>query len=126
MLTNDFEFSSLQGILKWYMNKPVKIQDDELADRISIPESFIKDLHASGAEYRKFRLSYLVAIAIELKMTPEHALDFIHADGYYLRKKIPEEKHYLFFLKRSGKISVLECNRILKHHGLPPLTPCKN
>ena len=32
MLTNDFEFSSLQGILKWYMNKPVKIQDGELAD----------------------------------------------------------------------------------------------
>jgi len=113
-------------MMKWYMHKPTRITEPELSEMTGVTERTIRDMCAESSEERRYDLRFLVAVAIGLKMMPEHALEFVELDGYHLRRKKKEERFYQFFLHRSGKISVWECNRILKHHGLPPLTPCKN
>ncbi|MEE5993821.1 MAG: hypothetical protein V3G42_11340 [Oscillospiraceae bacterium] len=113
-------------MMKWYMHKPTRITEAELSEMTGVTERTIRDMCAESSEERRFDLRFIVAVAIGLKMMPEHALEFVELDGYHLRRKKKEERFYKFFLHRSGKISVSECNRILKNHNLLPLTNCEN
>ena len=113
-------------MMNWYMHKPTKITEFELSEITGVKERTIRDMCSKNSEERRFDLRFIVAVAIGLKMMPEHALEFVEMDGYHLRNKIPEERFYKFFLLRSGKISVPTCNKILKSHGLAPLTYHEN
>jgi hypothetical protein len=74
-------------MMKWYMHKPTRITEAELSEMTGVTERTIRDMCAESSGERRFDLRFIVAVAIGLKMMPEHALEFVELGGYYLRRK---------------------------------------
>mgnify|MGYP007070313797 CR=1 FL=1 len=107
--------------MAWYIGK-TGVTTEKLAARTGIADRTVTSLRAKNAGDVKHELNLLVALAVGLHMTPEHANLLINLNGQFLRKKKPVERYYMYLLSIGSFYCVAECNDFLIAHDMPPLT----
>lgn len=114
-------FKDFHSLVSWYIRKN-GITTDDIAARTGISERTITSLRADNAGNVKHDLNLLVAFAIALRMTSEHAILLINLNGQFLRDCEPTEQIYKYLLSVGSFYCVAACNDYLSEHGFAPLT----
>ena len=121
-IPNESNYSAAVDLLILYMRKIEHITTDELSVRTGINVRYITDMKTVKLRKRRFEIRNVIAVAIGLKMTPIHAMEYVEDCGYHLREYIEEEYFYILILHRCGQTTVKACNALLVDYGFEPLT----
>ena len=116
------DHSKAVALLRKYIKQIERTTTGKLHACTGIPIRTITDMRSKKCKKRRFDLRFVVAIAIGLHMTPDHATEYLGYCGYRLREDDPEEYYYGLLLHRCGRISVRASNAFLRDEGQEPLT----